>query len=73
MYIYFGMEGAGEREGQGMLGAWQIGRVGVEEQGGRGARTRRGGRSVRPAWTGGNGGAVVVENLRSGEAKSGGK
>jgi len=33
MYIYFGMEGAGEREGQGMLGAWQIGGVGVEEHG----------------------------------------
>ena len=57
-----------------MLGVWQIGGVGVEEHG----REREGctdeeGGPVRPAWTGGNGGAVVVENLRRGEAKSGGK
>jgi len=57
-----------------MLGVWQIGGVGVEEHG----REREGCTDeevgpVRPAWTGGNGGAVVVENLRRGEAKSGGK
>ena len=58
------------------MGVWQISGVGVEEHG-RG-REREGCTDeewgpVRPAWTGGNGGAVVVENLRRGEAKSGRK